>query len=44
MNQPAWNIAAYFACIILSGFLFLASDLVSYITGDVLHIDGAARA
>ena len=29
---------------IANAFLFIASDMASYITGDVLHVDGAARA
>ena len=29
---------------IANGFLFLASDLATYITGEILQIDGGARA
>ena len=29
---------------IANGFLFLASDLASYVTGTILSVDGAARS
>ena len=27
---------------IANAYLYLASDLASYVTGDILHVDGAA--